>query len=144
MPTLESPGRSESIPQRMSLDEYHQLVAVGVLGEDEPLELLEGVVAEMAPQGRAHAQVISRLGEELVAKRPEGCRVRVQLPLSLGEDSEPEPDLALVTRQEEQAAPDHPRTTQNPRHLGIVGSWASPACGSLKLSSGCAGPPCWT
>jgi Uma2 family endonuclease len=97
-------------PRRFSLEEYHRLIDVGVLGEDERVELLEGVIVEMTPQGRPHALVVSRLGESFTDARRPDCRVRVQLPLSLEGDSEPEPDLAVVTRQEEETAPVHPRS----------------------------------
>jgi Uma2 family endonuclease len=96
-------------PRRFTLDEYHRLIDVGVLGEDERVELLEGVIVEMTPQGRAHALVISRLNQFLSGVRGDTQRVRPQLPLSLG-DSEPEPDLAVVTRQEEETAEVHPRS----------------------------------
>lgn len=97
-------------PRRFTLDEYHRLIRVGVLGEDEHVELLEGVIVEMTPQGRAHALVVSQLGESFTAARRPDCRVRIQLPLSLAGDSEPEPDLAVVTREEERTAKAHPRT----------------------------------
>ncbi len=97
-------------PRRFTLDEYHRLIDVGVLGEDEHVELLEGVIVEMTPQGRAHALVVSQLGESFMAARGPESRVRIQLPLSLGDSSEPEPDLAVVTREEERAAEEHPRT----------------------------------
>lgn len=95
-------------PRRFHLTEYHQLIDVGVLGEDERVELLEGVIVEMAPQGRSRALVVSRLNRFLTRVLGEAFSVRPQLPLSLGEDSEPEPDLAVVTRQEEEAAKAHP------------------------------------
>ncbi|HEX8826386.1 MAG TPA: Uma2 family endonuclease [Archangium sp.] len=96
-------------PRRFTLSEYHRLIDVGVLGEDERVELVEGVIVAMTPQGRSHALVISRLGESFMEARQPDCRVRIQLPLSLGDDSEPEPDLAVVTRQEEETARVHPR-----------------------------------
>jgi Uma2 family endonuclease len=96
-------------PRRFTLDEYHRLIRVGVLGEDEHVELLEGVIVEMTPQGRAHALVVSQLGESFTSARRPDCRVRIQLPLSLEGNSEPEPDLAVVTREEERTAQVHPR-----------------------------------
>ncbi len=98
------------VPRRFRLGEYHRLIDVGVLGEDERVELLEGVIVEMTPQGRPHALVISRLNHVLARTLGGAYRVRPQLPLSLGDDSEPEPDLAVVTLQEEEAAEVHPRT----------------------------------
>lgn len=97
-------------PRRFRLGEYHRLIDVGVLGEDERVELLEGVIVEMTPQGRAHALVVSRLNRFLTRALGNGYIARPQLPLSLGDDSEPEPDLAIVTQQEEESAPVHPRS----------------------------------
>lgn len=96
------------VPRRFTPEEYHRLIDVGVLHEDDPVELVEGVIVEMTPHGKPHAWVVSILGERLTDARRADCRVRIQLPLSLG-DSEPEPDIAVVLRDEERAAPVHPR-----------------------------------
>jgi len=109
MRSLDALETSLVAPRRFTLEEYHRLLHVGVLGEDEHVELLEGLIVDMAPQGRPHALVISRLTELLMAARRPDCRVRVQLPLSLCGDSEPEPDLAIVTREDEERAQEHPR-----------------------------------
>jgi Uma2 family endonuclease len=97
-------------PRRFSVEEYHRLVQHGVLHEDDRVELMEGVIVEMTPQNRLHAYAISELNNWLVPlARSFELRVRVQSPLSLSEDSEPEPDLAVVEASEEKAAPEHPR-----------------------------------
>ncbi|WP_224245887.1 Uma2 family endonuclease [Hyalangium gracile] len=110
MRSLDALESSLIVPRRFTLEEYRRLLHVGVLGEDEHVELLEGLIVDMAPQGRPHALVISRMSESFMAARRPDCRVRVQLPLSLGTDSEPEPDLAVVTREEEEHAQEHPST----------------------------------
>jgi Uma2 family endonuclease len=97
-------------PRRFTLEEYHRLIHVGVLGEDEHVELLEGVIVEMTPQGRAHMLVVTRLTRVLVRTLSDAYSVRPQGPLSLEGDSEPEPDIAVVTRAEEEQAEAHPRT----------------------------------
>lgn len=97
-------------PRRFTLDEYHQLIRVGVLGEDEHVELLEGVIVEMTPQGRAHMLVVTRLNRALIRALSDAYSVRPQGPLTLEGNSEPEPDLAVVTRAEEEQAEAHPRT----------------------------------
>ncbi|MHB8879037.1 MAG: Uma2 family endonuclease [Myxococcaceae bacterium] len=96
-------------PRRFHVGEYHQLADLGILDEDEHLELLEGVIVEMTPQSRPHARVISELTQRLVSTAGSLHRVRVQLPLTLSDTSEPEPDLAVVTLEEERSAPVHPR-----------------------------------
>lgn len=110
MERLDPGERALLSPRRFRLEEYHRLIEKGVLTEGDRVELLEGVIAEMTPQGRPHARFISELNERLVSALPRESRVRVQLPLSLDEENEPEPDLAVVTRAEEDAAPAHPRS----------------------------------
>jgi Uma2 family endonuclease len=97
-------------PKRFRTTEYHRLIEAGVLGEDDHVELLEGVIVQMTPQGRPHARFLSTLNGLLVPALGGQYRVRVQLPLTLDESSEPEPDLAVVTRQAEDEAPQHPST----------------------------------
>ena len=75
--------------------EYDQLVELGAF-HDERVELLRGVLVEMTPQDPAHALVISRLYRLLDRPLPAGLIVRAQSPLAVSDDSEPEPDLAIV------------------------------------------------
>jgi Uma2 family endonuclease len=50
----------------------------------------------MSPQGPRHAEVVRRLNEFCVRQLPPEVYTRVQGPLALSEDSEPEPDIAVV------------------------------------------------
>ena len=79
----------------MSLADYERLAELGAF-EDEQVELLEGVIVEMSPQGNRHAGVIMELNEVLVPALLGRARVRVQLPLTVGKRSRPEPDVAVV------------------------------------------------
>jgi Uma2 family endonuclease len=76
--------------------EYDRLVEEGFFGEDEKIELLEGVIVQMTPQGIGHAAAIERLTHLFVLALVPRARVRVQLPYAASEISEPEPDLAIV------------------------------------------------
>jgi Uma2 family endonuclease len=82
----------------------------GVLGEDDRVQLVEGEIVEMAPQGPAHMTAI-RLAEDALrtAFRP-GFDVRSQGPLALSEVSEPEPDVAVVRGGPRDYARTHPAT----------------------------------
>jgi hypothetical protein len=82
--------------RRPSVDEYHRMVELGVLGADEHVELLEGVVVSMPPHGPLNAGTIQRLNKLLVRAAGDDWDVRCQLPLTLGDRNEPEPDLAVV------------------------------------------------
>lgn len=82
--------------RRWTREEYERLVALGVLGEDERVQLVEGEIVEMSPQSALHATAVRLVEEALRGVTGAGFDVRVQLPLALGSDSEPEPDVAVV------------------------------------------------
>ena len=96
-------------PRLLSVDEYHRMIAAGILDEDERLELLEGVIVAMAPQSPAHAYCIQWLTRFLVRRLGDAYAVRPQLPLTLGERNEPEPDLTVV-RADSASRDHHPGT----------------------------------
>lgn len=92
MSALEQPGY---VVRPLRRAEYERLVDGGAF-ESERVELLEGFLVEMSPQRAAHASAIEVLTELLYSARQPAHKVRVQLPLALGDDSEPEPDLCVV------------------------------------------------
>ncbi len=96
--------------RRLSVEDYHRMIAAGVFDEDERLELLEGVIVEMSPQSPRHAEVISRLCDPGFVSAGPDCLVRSQLPLTLPGDSEPEPDVAIVPRTARGYGEGHPTT----------------------------------
>jgi Uma2 family endonuclease len=75
--------------------EYESLVERGLL-TDSRVELLLGSLVDVTPQGPLHANVVRRLGERLVRELSDDVRTRVQSPLAVSDDSEPEPDIAVV------------------------------------------------
>jgi Uma2 family endonuclease len=92
----------------LKADEVLRMVEVGILGEDEPVELLDGLLVEMTPQGPLHADTIDRVAERLRAAYGAGARVREDKPLFAGEYSLPEPDIAVVRGQAGAFAARHP------------------------------------
>lgn len=96
---------SDDIPlerrRRLSVTEYHRMVEVGVLAEGERVELLAGFLVQKAPQTVEHARPVTRLTWLLTRGLSEAWRVQVQQPLTFGNDSEPEPDLAVITEAAE-------------------------------------------
>ncbi len=81
---------------RWSRREYERAVAAGVFPPDARLELVDGEIVEMTPQGSRHAVAVQLVEEALRRLFPGKFSIRVQMPLALGEDSEPEPDVAVV------------------------------------------------
>jgi Uma2 family endonuclease len=93
--------------RRLRRDDYDQLVDAGAF-DDEPIELLEGFLVEMSPEGPPHVFVIDCLMELLVPALAGRYMVRIGHPLALGDLSEPEPDLAVVQRGDYRRS--HPTT----------------------------------
>ena len=81
----------------MTRVQYDALVDTGLL-EGEPVELLEGVLVEVSPQGAEHVDAITLLNRWLVPRLPDPWLLRVQAPLAATDRSEPEPDLAVAQR----------------------------------------------
>jgi Uma2 family endonuclease len=82
--------------RKFTADEYERMVDLGIFGEDERLELIEGEIVEMAPVGHRHAACVAQLNKRLVISVGDRALVWVQGPARLGVDSVPEPDLALL------------------------------------------------
>ncbi|HEV7785115.1 MAG TPA: Uma2 family endonuclease, partial [Thermoanaerobaculia bacterium] len=81
-------------------EEYERLVAEGFFQPEERLELVDGIIFEMSPQSPPHAVAIRLARRALERVFSEGFDVLVQMPLALDDDSEPEPDLAVVRGQD--------------------------------------------
>jgi len=77
--------------------EYDKLIDAGFLGPGEKIELLGGQLCVSEPQNNPHATAISLGLDALQKARPPRWHVRVQLPIALDNESEPEPDLAVVS-----------------------------------------------
>jgi Uma2 family endonuclease len=75
--------------------EYNQLGELGAF-EDEKVELLYGVLVPMSPTGEPHCGALERLTEIFVVKLVGRARVRIQMPIAASDESEPEPDLAVI------------------------------------------------
>lgn len=75
--------------------EYDRLVAAGVF-DDERVELLHGILVRMTPQGGPHATSISKLNLHVVRALGDRADIRSHSPYAASDDSEPEPDLAVV------------------------------------------------
>ena len=79
-----------------TVDEYHRMIEAEILTTEDRVELLEGQITQMSPQQPPHAATTQRtfnyLSRLLVGK----AFLRMQLPITLPPNSEPEPDIAVV------------------------------------------------
>jgi Uma2 family endonuclease len=80
---------------KWTLDDYHRMIEAGVL-DDKHVELLNGEIVDMSPEGEPHFFYRSETGDYLVALLGNLAKVRQDGPITLPDNSEPEPDLAIV------------------------------------------------
>jgi len=93
-------------------EEYEQLIEEGYFLPGERVELVDGVIYEMTQQKGYHSEGVTLVDYALRPILPDGVFVRVQMPLALGVDSEPEPDIAVVPGRPGDYSPNHPTTAE--------------------------------
>ena len=76
--------------------EYERLIDAGLFHPGERLELLAGQLVVREPQGSLHATTIGLVEDALRVCFGSGWVVRVQMPIALDDESEPEPDVTVV------------------------------------------------
>jgi Uma2 family endonuclease len=92
---------------RLRVEQYHAMISAGILTADDPVELLEGWLVYKMPQNPPH-RVATRLARTALERiLPTGWYVDTQAPITL-EDSEPEPDLAVIRGEPRLYANRHP------------------------------------
>lgn len=82
--------------KKFSIEEYHQIIASGVLRENYLIELINGEILEMSPVGFRHASCVNRLNQLLGLKLGDKVIISVQNPIQLNDNSEPQPDIVLL------------------------------------------------
>ncbi len=87
---------SEVHRYRWTRADYERVIEAGGFGPEDRIELLDGELWEMTPQGSRHAAVRGLVFEALRKAFDEDCSVRGQNPIALDDASEPEPDVAVV------------------------------------------------
>ena len=83
------------ITAKWSLDEYHQMIESGLLAE-RSLELINGEIIEMSPEGVSHSFYCRGTAKYLRLLLGNRAEVSEAHPIALPNDSEPEPDIAIV------------------------------------------------
>ena len=95
--------------RQFTVQEYHQMAEVGILTEDDRVELIAGEIVEMAPIGIPHAGCVRRLNMIFNDLLRGKVIVDTQNPIDLSDDSEPEPDLILLRWRDDCYAEKHPQ-----------------------------------
>ncbi len=96
------------VHHHFSVDDYEQMIAFGILTENDRVELIRGEIIDKMPIGDEHCACVKRLNRLLNRAVGDRALVSVQDPVRLP-DSEPEPDLALLRPREDFYASGKPR-----------------------------------
>ena len=95
------------VAAKWTLEEYHRMVESGVL-DGRHVELIRGEIIEIAPEGKPHAHFSTKAGNYLVRLLGDRAEVRPAKPITLPDNSEPEPDVAIVQPLEDEYLEHHP------------------------------------
>jgi Uma2 family endonuclease len=108
---LSTPGSFDLLP--LTVTQYHRMLETGILEEGAPIELLDGFLV-LKDRGDAmtvnplHALIVNRLMRISAELEERGAHLRLQCPITLPPDQEPEPDAVIVRGGLEAFLEEHP------------------------------------
>ncbi|MDE2686988.1 MAG: Uma2 family endonuclease [Chloroflexota bacterium] len=103
IPTESAPTR-----RRFTVAEYYAMANIGILHENDRIELLDGDLIVMPPIGDWHAASVDRFTNMLPPRLQGRAIVRVQNPTRLNDNSEPQPDIMLLRWRDDFYQEGHP------------------------------------
>ena len=107
--------RTAEMVYQLSVDQYHKMIDSGLLGEDDPVELVEGVLVHKMPKNTPHSSSTMLSSTAVMPLLPEGWHYRVEQPITLP-DGEPEPDGSVARG----GIRDYLNTHPQPKDLALV------------------------
>lgn len=99
---------TQTAVKRFSLGEYHRLAEMGFFQEDDRVELIHGEIVKMVAKGTAHVFCCQRLIKNLSQLIDDRAILRCQDPITLPNNSEPEPDFTIARPREDNYLSHHP------------------------------------
>ena len=115
MPTIQKVQREpiQQVPPgnsaQFSVEQYHAMIDAGVFDENHNYELLNGWIVKKMTIKPPHAFCVSTLTDLLIPLLGSDWILRCQQPIAT-DDSEPEPDIAIVAGPRRQYTGRHPGT----------------------------------
>jgi Uma2 family endonuclease len=95
-------------PKRFTIAEYHQLIELGFLTEANHIELIRGELIQMTAKGTPYTVCSSILCRQLNRLLGDRAVIRGQDPITLPNQSEPEPDVVIARGRDEDYLAHHP------------------------------------
>jgi Uma2 family endonuclease len=100
----------------ITVAEYHRMGEVGILTEDDRVELIEGELIAISPIGSGHSGTVNALNQCLVEAIGRRGIVAPQNPVQLDDLSEPQPDFAVLRPREDY----YRRATPRPDEVMLI------------------------
>ena len=95
------------VPHRFTVPQYEKMIDVGILDENDRVELIRGEIVAKMPIGDPHIACLDRLTRLMIRAVGDDAIVSIQNPIRLA-DSEPEPDVVLLAPRADEYATDKP------------------------------------
>jgi Uma2 family endonuclease len=86
---------------KLNSSQYHLMAEIGVFNHDKRLELIEGEIIKMSPLGRNHCACVANLQECFHLNLGLKVIIWTQNSIRLDDNSEPQPDFALLKRRKD-------------------------------------------
>ena len=98
--------------RKWTVKEYHKLGEIGIFNPEERVELIEGNIIKISAKGTGHACATRRTASLLHNLVGNQAAVYNKSPIALDDNSEPEPDIAVVRIDPFDYATHHPTPSE--------------------------------
>ena len=123
LPAMTSPNPVAYSPHRFSVEEYFRMAELGILGEDDRVELIGGEVLVREPAGSEHASHVHKIADVLRTSLGGRAHVRTENPAILDDYNAPQPDVCILKWRDDYYVHAHPSPADI--LLAIEVAWSS-------------------
>jgi Uma2 family endonuclease len=100
----------------LTIAQFHQMIAAGILTDEDPVEFLEGLLVTKMPKNPPHRLSTQLTREYLARILPIDWFVEAQEPITIDNSSEPEPDISVIRGSRRDYSDRHP----GPEDIGLI------------------------
>jgi len=93
------PPQQPDDTDRFAIAQFDRMVQSGEIDEDDPVELLDGIVVCKTPKSPRHRVSVRKTLRALERVIPEAWHVEKQEPIVIPPEGKPEPDVAVIRRE---------------------------------------------
>jgi len=98
--------------KKFTVKEYYKMAETGILKPIDRVELLDGDIITMSPIKSKHAGIVTHLLEILILDLAGKATILSQSPISISDNTEPEPDLVIAKFKEDRYRSNHPKPNE--------------------------------